>query len=205
MTTLQYYRQLIGGIKPIGNSASRSGNIPISFDATLVAAKAGTLSTRTSNTVGVATVATGHGILTTDKLDVYWNGGRRYNCTVSAVTATTISFDSGAGDNLPALDFVIAVCKQTISAVNIDGDAAKIIAAQADFADPSSTEKSQLTLTDSGGAIIAHIDLTGRTGKFYDIEGGDTNIFAGNPILAIGASNGSILYSCNMLVGGIQP
>jgi hypothetical protein len=65
------------------------------IDKVLAAAKAGTI------TSSVITCATGHGVTTSDKLDVYWDGGRRVNCTVGAQTSTTITLSSGTGDSLP--------------------------------------------------------------------------------------------------------
>jgi hypothetical protein len=72
----------------------------------LPAAKAGQLTTRTSNTAGTLTMAGGHGITTAALLDIYWINpdgtyGRRYNVTVGTVATNSVPFSGGLGDNLP--------------------------------------------------------------------------------------------------------
>lgn len=68
-------------------------------------AKAGSLTTRTDNDTGVATMGAGHGIITGDRIDVYWTvggvkGSRQGMAATVAGLAVTI--DGGAGDVLPA-------------------------------------------------------------------------------------------------------
>lgn len=70
------------------------------------AAKVGALTTRTDNDTGVLTMVTGHGIITADKVDVFWANpdgtrGCRYNMDAT-VAGDAVSIDGGAGDNLPA-------------------------------------------------------------------------------------------------------
>lgn len=74
---------------------------------TLGPAKVGSLTTRTDANTGVLTMAAGHGILTGDRLDVYWltAGGavnRRYGMTVGTVATNSVPIDLGTGDDLPA-------------------------------------------------------------------------------------------------------
>ena len=92
----------------------------------MVAAKTGSLSTRTDDNTGVATLSTGHGILTNDVVDVYWDGGVRFGM-LATVSGNAVSLDGGAGDNLPAQDTAVTVVKQTPIEVNFDGDTLKII------------------------------------------------------------------------------
>jgi len=69
-------------------------------DVDLPAGKAGTLTTRTNNTDGAATLSAGHGILTADVVDIYWDGGCRYGAIVGTVAGNVVPFGSGSGDNL---------------------------------------------------------------------------------------------------------
>ena len=107
----------IGGLAFSGiQSIEEEGEL--SLETTPAACASGTLTTRTDNDTGVATVATGHGITTSDVVDVVWTGGKRVGCTVTATTSTTISIDAGSGDNLPVTTTALTVAKCTnLSAV----------------------------------------------------------------------------------------
>lgn len=88
-------------------------------------AKAGTLSARTGNTTGTLTLSTGHGITTGDVVDLYWSGGFRYNVTVGTVSGNSVPLsDSGGGDNLPALNAAVTICK--VKGLQADFDAARV-------------------------------------------------------------------------------
>jgi hypothetical protein len=77
-------------------------------DPVLNAAKTGVLTTRTSNSVGTLTMDPGHGIVTADRLDLFWADplladgvGQRYGCVVGTVAGNSVPLTGGAGDNLP--------------------------------------------------------------------------------------------------------
>lgn len=63
------------------------------------------LSTRTDNATGIVTLATGHGITTANKIMFAWLVAGvwtyRYGSAVTAAGSTTVSFNAGAGTNLP--------------------------------------------------------------------------------------------------------
>lgn len=82
----------------------------VDTEPTVPAAKAGTLTTRTDNDTGVLTMASGHGFLTNDKVDVFWEGGSRRNMTATVAT-NAVTVDGGAGDNLPAASTVVTAMK----------------------------------------------------------------------------------------------
>lgn len=91
------------GVLPITSTAEER------HEATCNVAKAGTLTTRTNNTQGVVTLASGHG-QTTGTFDLYWAGGSRYGVS-GTVSGDTITLSSGAGDNLPSQGEDVVVCK----------------------------------------------------------------------------------------------
>jgi hypothetical protein len=99
----------------IASTLTRTADIalPLAPETPLAAAKTGNLTTRTNNTDGVITAAAGHGLATSDVIDVYWAGGSRYGCTVS-VSGNAVTISGGAGDNLPAQATDVTLCKQTI-------------------------------------------------------------------------------------------
>lgn len=176
--------------------------------AIVTAQSAGTLTTRTDNDTGVVTLATGHGITTGMKCDVYWTGGKRYGMDATVAT-NAITLDGGAGDNLPTeATENIAVVKQLDVEVNFDGDDAQIIGVF--YRNPSDTgANGHLDLLDAGAASIEAIDLVHETANggvdnVWDIVGGDANAFTGNRVTIGKVTHDSLtaakLYICVGLV-----
>lgn len=95
------------GSETLEQSTSNSVDNGVTHQPSVPAAKAGNLTTRTSDTVGELTMATGHGITTGLILDIYWSGGKRYGVTVGTVSVNQVPFSLGSGDNLPADEFAI--------------------------------------------------------------------------------------------------
>lgn len=115
----------INGMKTLQSGEITADNA-ISSNPTLLAAITGTLTTRTDNDTGILTVATGHGILTSDTIGIGWyaNGVWNYqhNVDVTAVTGTTISIDLGVGTNLPAQNTAdIRISKKSDDSFNSGG------------------------------------------------------------------------------------
>ena len=195
----------VGGVS-IQKTVIREADHPNTYEVSLPVGTAGTLSTRTDNDTGVVTVAAlpAHGITTSDKVDVYWSGGVRYGMSVTAQTSTTISIDLGAGDNLPIATTAVVITKQVSIGTAIDGDNAKLIAISAEYASPSSTAVAHVDMQDSGGSSIEEIDLTANSPLVYDIAGGATNVFTGNPIASTKASNGSATETCTLKIVSLE-
>jgi hypothetical protein len=101
----------IGGAA-MNSSFSRTATGQIAHDVTLNAAKSGTLTTRTNNTSGIATLEAGHGIVASNVVDLYWTGGRRYNVNATAVATNDVTFSGGTGDNLPVATTALTMTKQ---------------------------------------------------------------------------------------------
>ena len=168
-----------------GNSSYVGGVTVQQTLAALAAARVGTLTTRTDNDTGVATLSTGHGIVTNDVVDVYWAGGVRYGMDATVAT-NAVTIDGGSGDNLPAQGTAVTVTKQVDVEINFDGDDAQVVAVFYDNPDDTGA-KAHLDLQDSGDASIEEIDLVHNTANgadagIYDIANGDTNVFSGNRI-----------------------
>lgn len=86
--------------------SSISGSGIAEQEVTVPAAKTGSLTTRTSTTVGTITGQSAHGVTTAAKADIYWVNsdgtiGRRYNVTIGTVSGLAIPFSLGSGDDLP--------------------------------------------------------------------------------------------------------
>lgn len=124
--------------KSYTQQTSKQGNSSIRRDVALPAAKAGSLTTRTDNTTGTLTMASGHGITTAAKLDIYWadptTGNRlsRRNVTVGTVATNSVPFSGGLGDNLPVASTPITAQVPTIVDMRFDGDDLVVMVVTAD-------------------------------------------------------------------------
>ena len=84
-------------------SVQVSADIADSIVTSIVAAQPSSLTTRTDNATGTLTMTnSGHGIVTGQKIDLYWSGGSRRFVTVGTVSGTSVPFSVGSGTNLPA-------------------------------------------------------------------------------------------------------
>ena len=86
------------------------------------AAKPGELTTRTDNDTGTLTMESGHGIITGDRLDLYWDGGCRRGITVGTVAGLSVPIDLGAGDNLPLVNTEITAMVPIEQNLDLIGD-----------------------------------------------------------------------------------
>lgn len=166
---------------------TKTGDHPNNYEIALPGGSAGTLSTRTDDGEGVLTVAEGHGIVATDVVDIYWDGGERYNVTVDSVTATTITFDdvpAAKGDVLPAESTAIVVTLQVDINTAIDGDAIQLFGIHCD-------QRCQCDMLDSGPATIKQWELTADAPETWYYGSSESNPLTGNPIVASTASNGT--------------
>lgn len=174
--------------QPISRTADggtpREVTIPIGY--------AGTLTTRTDDNTGTITLSGGHAITTGANVDIYWSGGVQYDVTVGTVATNSMPFDSGIGNNLPiATTAVVVAVRQQIN-VDLDGDNAQLVAIKQHYAQSSETAMSHVDFQDSASDEIAEIDLTANVPQVWDIAGGSSNPFTGDPITKCFVSNGSI-------------
>lgn len=189
--TISYGVTVSGGGLSINKTATRTCDNVNVYEITLPPGKAGTLSTRTDDNTGVATLSASHGITTGMIVDVYWSTGMRYGMTVGTVDGNDVPLDGGSGDNLPTEGTAVVVTEQVIINTHIDGDALSILAIEYSYSDATETSKGHVDMQDSGDATIEEIDLTANSAVAWDIDGGASNVFTGNPITNTHASNGS--------------
>jgi hypothetical protein len=107
--------------------SNRTVDGDVSSKPSVPAAKAGQLTTYTDANTGVLTMAAGHGILTADKLDVFWVGGSRRNMTVGTVATNSVPVDGGSGDDLPADETAVTAMVPVEREFNATGDSLKAL------------------------------------------------------------------------------
>jgi hypothetical protein len=128
--TIQIVAQV--GDVSIDATVSRDYEGSITHQGLLPAGKAGTLTTRTDDDTGEATLGDGHGILTGDEVDIFWCGGCRYGVTVGTVAGNVVPFGApggeGAGDNLPAQTTALVMTKRVPIEALFTGNKLKLAA-----------------------------------------------------------------------------
>lgn len=204
MPTLNYGVSLSGGGISINQSTPVTADGLDSREVTVPVASTGTLSTRTDNDTGVLTVGSGHGITTSDKVDVYWSGGARFGMTCSGAGATTIGVDAGTGDNLPSQATAITCDAQIQVNAAINGDEVEILGMQMLRTTPGSTAKGHASFQESDNTEIAEVDFLGSTPQVHHISGGATNIFTGDPIAKVMVSNGSATEAATFKLAWVE-
>jgi hypothetical protein len=159
-------------------------------NASVPAAKTGTLTTRTDNDTGELTMTTGHGITTGARLDLFWvTSGvakRRYGMTVGTVATNAVPIDGGAGDNLPATSTTIyCSVPQKVAAAFVGNDLVQVVAK----CDQSPT---QVTFTESDGTtVLKNVHFTTDNAMYdWDSSSAATNPFAGVTAAFAYLSNG---------------
>lgn len=147
----------------------------------------GSLTTRTDDNTGVATLSAGHNITTGMVVDVYWATGVRYGMGAT-VSGNAVTIEGGAGDVLPVQSTAItAVCEQVeINPLNLDGDEAQFVAVIYKNA-ADQTAKAHIQFQDVDDDEIAEHDLVHETANgghahVNDIAGGDANPYTGDVI-----------------------
>jgi len=147
----------------------------------------GTLTTRTANDDGIATLQTGHTIVTTGTklVDVYWDGGSRHGMTATK-TGNDVQVEGGTGDNLPAGTTPLTLCTQlAIDPILITGDNVEWMAVV--YSNPLDTAaKAYLDLNDAGGSEkaynLVHFAQLGGCENAHNVAGGADNPIAGDDI-----------------------
>jgi hypothetical protein len=172
----------------------------------LLPGAAGTLTTRTNDTVGEITGAAEHGIETGDIVDIYWSTGRRYGVTVGTVADLAIPISLGAGDNLPTASPAtpLVIVRQQQINISIDGDNAAIVALSLEPIDPNSTSPGHADLQDAEDDSIETVDLTANTPTVYDLAAMGTNPFTGDVITKALCSIGSATEGATLKIAVLQ-
>lgn len=179
----------------ISSLTTRTAEGMIGQNVALAASKAGTLSTRTSNSVGEATLASGHGITTGLVVDVYWTGGVRYGVTVGTVDGTVVPLsDSGAGDNYPVEDSAIVVAPVSVINADVDADDFQMITVH-------SAKRAHVAFIDSGDAVLAAVEVPANEMWSWVADAGIANPLTGNAIDEIHVSNGDSSAATTVKIG----
>jgi hypothetical protein len=164
----------IGG-KSFAQQQSITAKAVVPVEVSVPAAQPGVTASGAGTTSGNLTMTnSGHGITTGARLDLYWATGRRRGCVVGTVAGTTVPISGGSGDNLPTNGTAIQAMVPTSADLKFIGDNLQAWAAYSDA--PGQITVEDVTPAEVGYIRIAAAALT----KDWDVNSGDTNIFAGD-------------------------
>lgn len=156
---------------------------------TLPAAKTGTLSVRTSASVGTIALAAGHGIATADVIDLYWveNGVQkvRYDVVVGTVSGDNAPITGGGGDDLPPLNTALVVCEQNVETISVVGNNLVGIGIG------TNTFPTVVKLAQAGGALILRQVLKTPGETYTWVTGDGVNPAAGVTIGQVVMTHGN--------------
>ncbi len=170
----------VAGLSFPTNLSVTSTLAPI-FDQTVAAAKIGSLTTRGSATAGTLTMNAGHGFTTGARLDIYWDGGRRYGVTIGTVSTNSVPFTGGAGDDLPVTSTAVtAMLPTVVTPFAVTGDQA-----QAVLAGVGSAFAGTVIYAASDNSTILAILLTSAIKSYVWVTGQGTNPLAGTTVAKV--------------------
>ncbi len=181
MSTFLVRPQFVVGGKTFSQNSSLNVNVSSVLDppAKIPVAKSGSLTTRTDADTGVVTLSAGHGVVTGDRVDLYWDvggvkGNRRGMAATVAVNAVTV--DAGVGDDLPVATspIILAVAQQ----FDIELTGNNMIGLTV-----FTEKRGCFVLTDNANALIfgRHLAEDGGTWGWWNTSG-DANPVAGGAI-----------------------
>jgi hypothetical protein len=168
------------------STIEKTQDTPIGQEVALPAGQAGTLTTRTDDDTGEATLTDTPSVANGDKVDVYWDGGVRYGMTVGTVSGNDVPLDLGAGDNLPAATTAIVVTERVQANFSFDGDDLQMIVAICD-------QRAHIDFEDSGNVSLEAVELpaAGEAWSWIADTPAYTNPLTGNDVHQVQASNGT--------------
>jgi hypothetical protein len=190
----------VGGISAQSTvTRTASSQIGHESDPVLPVAKVGTLSTRTNDTDGTLTLATGHGITDGQTIDIFWidaNGVGKcaYGATVGTVAGDDVPFTGASGDVLPAQDYAITASVPATVDTDFDGDLMEMIVALA-------TYLGHVSFCDVGDNVLKAVTLPPGEGWSWISDQGIANPLTGNPVAYALTSNGDGTVTNTVKIG----
>ena len=174
-------------------------NLAADLAVSVLAAQPSTLTTRTDATHGTLTMTnSGHGIVTGQRIDLYWTGGQIYNVTVGTVSGTSVPITLSTG-TLPSLNAVINAGIPVKTLVAITGDNLSAL-----LFNGITSERSYFVM-----ATVAPVDenpqMVATNGSYQWYTGsGITNPLAGVVIASVWVSHGDTAGAHTMQAGALS-
>lgn len=163
----------------------KNASMGLAIDPTVPVAQPGTLTTRGSVSAGTATMTnSGHGIVTGQRADIYWSGGRRRGVVIGTVAGTSVPFTGGAGTDLPATSTALVIATPVKRLMAFNGDDLDLIQCFA----PAGNHALIVFVDGSNAELWWRHNQGGIVQQWYT-ELDDTNPLAGDVIAAVYVSH----------------
>jgi len=182
-----------------GVSTNINSGAALQIDESCLVGQAGSLTTRTNNTVGTVTLTVNAvTLVTSDVADVYWSGGMRRGVVLGTVAGTSCPLtDSGSGDNLPVVNTAVVVSPTRVVNTSIVGANVKSITI-----DSASDQDGAYSILASGVETLG-AKLVGGADYIWFDGNGITNPVTGSTQTQIRVSQGGVTAN-NVIRGSIQ-
>jgi hypothetical protein len=181
----------------------RTADHPSAHEVAIPAALPLTAWVKTDANTAAGNLAASHG-QTSGTYDVYWDGGQRYDVDVT-ITVNACALEGGTGTDFPAsADATVRICKQVTINTPIDGDAIKLAFIKLVYADTAAVARGRLLFEDAAADDIADLDtadgINANYTNVYDVAGGQTNPFTGDPITTCKASHSNTAAAATLII-----
>jgi hypothetical protein len=160
----------------------------------LAAAIAAISFTQADASNGQAVLPAGNGLATGDKVDVFWQGGRRYGLTATvAGDGITVTLAGGTGADLPATGTALTMSKRTVINASFNSAEASVLLVTA-------TTRTSVVFADASGNVLLALDLKpGQCCLWWAGSGFACPIAAGT-VSAIWVANGDSTNTDNLAI-----
>ncbi len=168
-------------------------------------AKTGTVTVRTTTSIGTLTLQAGHGLIAGDRFDMFWTDAdgahqSRLNVLAGVVVGTSVPVTSGEGDNLPNVATAITVMKPlSYSFGEIDGDRiSAILAAGPDAQSALGTNQGVIRCMSTNGHELFRFepnDVNGQAYIWHSASGADNPLTSDGTGTAISDYPVSVTFS----------
>jgi hypothetical protein len=193
----------IAGVS-VAKAVTREADHPNTYGpVTLPVAHALSSWVKTDADTAAGNLTAGHG-LSTGTFDIYWDGGQRYDvpCTI---TTNAVALDGGTGTDFPASsDTTVRMSPQTQINTAIDGDEIELAFVSLSFSTSPSDQRGRIQFCDIDDDVIADLNLDPNDPLVYDIGGGQTNPFTGDPITYALASSSNVAETGSLSIASLE-
>jgi hypothetical protein len=180
LETLTFSRTISGGGINAVDSENVTGDLRIAANPTVLQARPGVLTTRASDTAGTLTMESGHGIITGQRIDIYWgtvgDGNYVTSATVGTVAGLSVPFTLAVG-TLPVATTAVRVGIPDEVGFPVEGDDIQGIVAAC------GTAPALFVFADDAADLLT--EYTTMQGAFGWKDGDGTNPLAGDTVTKV--------------------
>lgn len=124
VVSAQFSSTIVDGGEQFSENVTITGDAKVVANPTVLAAQPGVLTTRTDGVTGTLTMTnSSHGIVTGQRIDIYWTGGQCWGATVGTVSGTSVPFATVQGGTaLPIATTAVKVGIPIKTEIALDGE-----------------------------------------------------------------------------------